>query len=135
MKKVIDFLKENDECVMATSSNDKPRASIMAYAMVDDTLVFATGRDSIKAKNLESNPRISLSVQKMPQYITIDGIVSVATDKEKEEYNRILLINHPEYKEMFDSGMMASNIYYKVNIETAYFCDMSKGEDVEIIKL
>lgn len=134
MKKVINFLKENDECVMATSSNDKPRASIMTYTIIDDMLVFATNKNSIKAKNLESNPHISLVIQKMPQYMTVDGIVSIATSKEKEEYNRILLIHHPEYKEMLDSGMMESNIYYKVNIETAYFCDMSKGTDVEIIK-
>lgn len=60
MKKVIDFLKENNVMTLATSRNDKPRASILEYYLVDDAVIFATDHDSIKGVNLKHNKHISL---------------------------------------------------------------------------
>ena len=133
MKKVIDFLKENSITVIATSSDNKPRASILEYAVIDDCIILGTDNRSIKAHNLDSNPHISLSVQQLPKFVTIDGAVSTPTDEEIEEYMRRLIENHPEFKERMAAGMIQFT-YYKVNIETAYLCDMSKGPGVEIIK-
>lgn len=133
MKKVIDFLKENNVTVIATSSGDKPRASILEYYVVNDSVILATDARSIKAHNLDANPRISLSVQQLPRLITVDGTVSTPTNEEIEAYMGKLLKNHPEFKEMAAAGLMQFK-YYKVNIDTAYFCDMSKGRDIEIIK-
>lgn len=135
MKQVIDFLKENNTTVVATSADDKPRASILEYAMIGDSMVFSTDKNSIKALNLAANPRISLSVQKLPVFVTIDGVAAPATDAEKAEYDRKLVENHPEFQEMLDSGMMNDYAYFKVKPETAYMSDMSKGQDVEIIKM
>lgn len=135
MKQVIDFLTENNTTVIATSLNDKPRASILEYAMIGDSMIFSTDKNSIKALNLTANPHVSLSVQKLPVFVTIDGTVTMATDAEKAEYDRKLVENHPEFKEMLDSGMMNDYAYFKIKPETAYLSDMSKGPEVEIIKM
>lgn len=123
MKKVIDFLKENMVMTMASSSDDKPRASILEYYMIGDSLIFCTSGDSIKGKNLKHNKHVSFSVFNAPRYVTVDGHVTPASAAEVAEYNRLMLKNHPEFKDM-DWGPM---VYYRVVIEEAYYSDMSKG--------
>lgn len=61
MEKVLQFLRENLVCCLATCSNDKPRASAMEYVVVGDNIIFSTDGDSIKAANLKANNRISFS--------------------------------------------------------------------------
>ncbi|MDR2887351.1 MAG: pyridoxamine 5'-phosphate oxidase family protein [Bacteroidales bacterium] len=134
MKKVIDFLTGCNTSVLATSTNGKPRASIMEHAIVNGVILISTDGNSIKGKNLATNPHISLSAQKLPVYVTVDGTAVPATEAEIAAYHRVLFTNHPEFKEMMDAGMMQNYVYYRIVPETAYLSDMSKGMDVEIIK-
>ncbi|MEN9918443.1 MAG: hypothetical protein RL662_879 [Bacteroidota bacterium] len=135
MEKVLTFLKKNFVTTIATSSNDKPRTSIVEYYMIGDSLVFATSVTSIKANNLKANNRISLSVATMPQFVTLDGTVTTPTNEEIEAYNKLLLAKHPEFVEMMSKGMIGPFVYYKVLIDTVYFNDYSTGmAPTEIIK-
>lgn len=127
MKKVIDFLKENEMMTLATSHHDHPRASIVEYYMVGDSVIFATTRDSMKAENLNHNKHISMSVFAPVKYVTIDGAVIGATDDQKESYDRQLLAKHPEYKEMIEKGEWHDIVYFQVIPEVAYFSDTSRG--------
>jgi len=120
MKEVIKLLKANTVMNLATSYNDKPRSSIMEYIMVGDTMVFATDPESIKGKNLAKNPRISLTVGKMPLFVAIDGTVTYAGPREVEEYNKELIKRYPMFKEMMDSGAMKFK-HFRVEFETAYY--------------
>ncbi|MDR2926908.1 MAG: pyridoxamine 5'-phosphate oxidase family protein [Cytophagaceae bacterium] len=134
MKKVIDFLTgSNMSSVLATSSNGKPRASIIEHAIVNGAILFSTDANSIKGKNIAANPHISLSAQKLPVYVTVDGTAVPATEAEIAAYHRILFANHPEFEEMMQAGMMQNYAYYRIVPQTAYFSDMSKGTEVEII--
>lgn len=135
MEKVINFLKDNHVMTLATSLNDKPRASVLEYVIIGDSILFATAEDSIKANNLKQNKRISLSVYNMPKFVTLDGIAVAPTETEISEYNKILFERHPEFKELVEKGIMHPFAYFKVSIETAYYNDYSTGMNpTEIIK-
>lgn len=136
MEKVLQFLKENMVCCLATCSNDKPRASAMEYAVVGDSVVFATNGESIKATNLKANNKISFSAHAMPKFVTIDGTTATPSEEEINAYNSILFTRHPEFKEMAEKGMMAPFTFYKLVPEVVYYNDYSAGmSPVEVIKL
>jgi len=143
MDRVLKFLKANRIMTLATSCDDVPRASIMEYTMVGDTMMFSTYPGSIKSRNLSKNPRISLTVGHIPVFLAIDGTATEAGQKEQEEYiraqleirwhnfrgekpkyvedwNRIMMERYPEFKNKMESGGMR---YYKVTFETAYYAE------------
>ncbi len=127
MEKLMDLIKANDTCTLATCSNNKPRASIMAYMVVEDQIIFATGADSIKGKNLLANPQVSLSISALPLYTTIDGTVVEPSEPEKQAYNEQLFIKYPEFKELMTNGQFPCFTYFKVIPQKAYFNDAAKG--------
>lgn len=135
MEKVFDFLRKSNVTTVATSSGDKPRASVLEYYMSGNAIIFATNPDSIKGNNLRRNNHISMAVYNMPLFVTIDGSVTEPTKAEVEDYNKQLFAKHPEFVEMMKNGMMQPLKYYKLVIDTAYFNDYSKGmAPTEIIK-
>lgn len=135
MEKVIKFLKENHVMTLATSLNDKPRASVLEYVMIGDAVIFATAEDSIKANNIKGNKKISVSVHNMPKFVTLDGAAVTPSEAEISEYNKILFERHPEFKEMVEKGIMHPFAYFKVSVETAYYNDYSTGMNpTEVIK-
>ncbi|MBR0599397.1 pyridoxamine 5'-phosphate oxidase family protein [Sinanaerobacter chloroacetimidivorans] len=136
MDKVLQLLRENMICCLATCSDDKPRASAMEYVIAGDYILFATDGDSIKAANLRANNKISFSAHSMPQFVTIDGTTMEPSEAEINEYNRILFDRHPEFKDMIAKGMMKPFTYFKLVPEVAYYNDYSNGmKPPEIIKM
>ncbi|MCL2607937.1 MAG: pyridoxamine 5'-phosphate oxidase family protein [Methanomassiliicoccaceae archaeon] len=153
MDKVMRVLRANRIMTMATSLNDVPRASIMEYTMVGDTMMFSTFPTSRKNSNLVKNPKISFTVGHVPMYLTIDGRVEEASQKEIDEYigmlsgfrwhairgpkpkhvedwNRMMMERHPEFRQMMESGGMK---YYKIIFETAHYIDGTNP--AEVIKM
>lgn len=136
MEKVLQFLRENTVCCLATCSNDKPRASTMEYIMVGDNILFATDVESIKVGNLKANNKISFSAYAMPRFVTIDGTTETPNEEELKEFNKIIFERHPDFKEMVEKGMMRPFAYYKLIPEVAYYNDYSQGmRPAEVIKL
>lgn len=136
MEKVLQFLKENLVCCLATCSSDKPRASAMEYVVIGDNVFFATSGDSIKATNLKANNKISFSAHAMPRFVTIDGTTAAPNKDEIVAYNKILYERHPEFKEMVEKGIMNSFVYFKLVPEIIYYNDYSAGmTPPEVIKL
>jgi len=141
MNEVLRFLKENSVMRIATASADgKPRASIVEYGMVGNSMIFATHHGSIKDANIAANPLVSLSVGAAPTYLTIDGAATDASPDEIEAFNKILFDRHllgarpqiytghytrsydkyPEFREMIRSGDLNMK-YYRVVFYTAYY--------------
>jgi len=143
MDKVLRFLKANRIMTLATSSDDVPRASIMEYTMVGDTMMFSTFPGSVKSKNLSKNPRMSFTVGHIPVFLAMDGTAVEASQEEKEKYieaqleirwhnirgekpkyvedwNKIMMDTYPEFKTLMESGGMR---YYKIIFETAYYAE------------
>ena len=54
-KRIIEFLEGQNMCVLATCSNDVPRATPIEYHSKGITIYFV-GEPGIKLKNLRSNP-------------------------------------------------------------------------------
>ena len=133
MDRVINLLKKTDSMTLATSSNDKPRASVLEHHVVgNDTIVFCTSCKSIKGKNLAQNKQVSISVLNIPEMATIDGIVTRPTIEEIAEFNEGLLAKHPDFETMLDESDMC---YFKVVIDTAYYVNMSNGSmDAVVMK-
>lgn len=135
MDKVIQFLKENMVCCLATCANDKPRASTMEYAVVNSQVMFATDGESVKAGNLKNNNKVSFAAHSMPKFVTIDGTTATPDEDEINAFNRILFERHPDFKEMVEKGTMRPFAYYKIVPEVVYFSDYSNGmAPPEIIK-
>lgn len=122
MENLYKLLNDNKVMNLATCSDDKPRSSIMEYIMVGDAMIIATSPDSIKAKNIAKNNRISLTVGNMPIYAAIDGKVTDANAEEINGYNKELLVRYPEFKEMMDSGAMTFK-HFRVVFDTAYYSE------------
>ena len=127
MERLMTLIKENDTCTLATCKDNKPRISIMAYMVINDHILFATGADSIKGKNLLANPQVSLSISALPLYATIDGTVIEPTESEKQAYNEKLFVKYPEFKELMTNGQFPCFTYFKVVPQKGYFSDTTKG--------
>ncbi len=135
MEKVIQFLKENMVCTMATCSNNNPRASVMEYMVVNDHIMLGTDGESIKAQNLRANNKISVSVCNMPKFVVVEGTTATCTQDEIDTYNGILFERHPEFKTYLEQGMMRPMTHFKVVPTEVYYSDYSQGMvPPEIIK-
>lgn len=78
----------NKMAVMATASSDgKPESAFFYYCFDenDNSIFFATTKDSKKLKNLKKNNNIAVSISDMSihQEIQIDGKANIITDPEK----------------------------------------------------
>ncbi len=92
LQKMKALLRENSLCVLATSLDDKPHCSLMAY-ITDDRAVklyMVTLNTSRKYRNIMRNPRVSLLVDSRIddksgagsiKALTVSGTCSVVRDK------------------------------------------------------
>jgi len=60
-KRFIEFLKEQNMCVLATCSNDVPRATPIEYHSKGTTMYFV-GEPGTKLKNIKNNPNVSIGI-------------------------------------------------------------------------
>lgn len=136
IKKILELLKKKSVCTIATSSQDKPRASVMEYYLINDSIILATSPRSIKANNLKVNKQISISIWSAPELVTIDGTVTTPSKEEIDRYNSRLLDSHPEFAQMVESGIMEPFIYFKVCMKTIYYTNSSTNmTQPEVIEL
>jgi len=107
--------KENDICVLATVSGEKPHCSLMAYTTDDDCgeIYMATHRGTKKFKNLMENPSVSLLIDTREEHkgshrpeakaMTVSGAFERLEDNQKKLWVRARLLNrHPHLKEFMD---------------------------------
>jgi len=123
MEKVIKLLNDNNVCYIATCSNNIPRATPMEYVMVDGSLIFSTRGNTNKDKNLKENNRISVAVNNMPIFATIDGTTETPSAEEIEKCNNIYFERHPELEEDIKGWELC---YYKLVPTVAYYSDYSQ---------
>jgi nitroimidazol reductase NimA-like FMN-containing flavoprotein (pyridoxamine 5'-phosphate oxidase superfamily) len=60
-KRIIQFLKEQNMCVLATCSNNVPRATPIEYHSKGTTMYFV-GEPGTKLKNIKNNPNVSIGI-------------------------------------------------------------------------
>ena len=130
MEKVIKLLNDNKVCYIATCNNNVPRATPMEYVMVDGSLLFSTRGDTNKDKNLKENNKISLTVNNMPIFVTLNGTTETPSDSEIEKLHKIYFERHPELEEDIKGWTLC---YYKVVPTIVYYTDYSQDIISEII--
>jgi Pyridoxamine 5'-phosphate oxidase len=60
-KRIIQFLEEQNMCVLATCSNDVPRATPIEYHSKGMTMYFV-GEPGTKLENMKKNPNVSIGI-------------------------------------------------------------------------
>ncbi|MFZ5570292.1 MAG: pyridoxamine 5'-phosphate oxidase family protein [Thermodesulfobacteriota bacterium] len=103
-----DLIRRNSQCVLATSADNRPHCSLMAYA-VDDAcreIYLVTHKNTRKYRNLTQNPHVSLLIDsrglagKDIQALTVEGRFCQIPDPDKRRRVRAALIGaHPHLEE------------------------------------
>jgi nitroimidazol reductase NimA-like FMN-containing flavoprotein (pyridoxamine 5'-phosphate oxidase superfamily) len=60
-KRIIQFLEVQNMCVLATCTNDIPRATPIEYHSKGTTLYFV-GEPGSKLENMKNNPKVSVGI-------------------------------------------------------------------------
>ncbi len=85
------FLKEGSTAVVATSFQDKPRASTVYYFVDDEfNFYFATKRNTSKYINAEMNPRAAVVVGTGPEHISVQAYGQVELIVNEQERERVI---------------------------------------------
>lgn len=90
-QKIKEFIEGRDVCVIATCSENKPRASTVNYVAKDFTLYIITSSKSTKVKNIKANPNICIAIDdqgKTRVCLQAYGIARILEGKEAEEAKR-----------------------------------------------
>ncbi len=115
LEKMKALVKEKDICVLATTSDDRPHCSLMAYVPDEDCreIYMVTNRQSRKYENLMKNPSVSLLIDTREEHLgsrrpdakalTVSGTFVKIDDENKRNYIRSKLLDrHPHVKEFLD---------------------------------
>jgi nitroimidazol reductase NimA-like FMN-containing flavoprotein (pyridoxamine 5'-phosphate oxidase superfamily) len=112
IEKMQSLLKDNSMCVLASSSDDRPHCSLMAYVADEEatTLFMVTLKTSRKYRNLTLNPHVSLLVDTRADArgdsgsilaLTVSGASSVLKGgADKDLVLRRIVQAHPHLKDL-----------------------------------
>lgn len=92
--------------VLATSADDQPYCSLMAFAVSDDLkhLIVATKRQTRKFRNMQKHPRVSLLIDNRRNQtddfqqavaVTVLATAAEATGAARDQYLGLYLFKHP----------------------------------------
>ena len=108
-----DIVNRQSICVLATSLNDQPHCSLMAYTVSDDgrEIYMVTSAQSRKYANLKANPLVSLLIDtRLDQTrndiraLTVSGhCAPVAEPAARQAIQQRLLTRHPQLAAFFRS--------------------------------
>src|SRR5437867_184605 len=105
----------------------RPQLSTLMYAPDDDgTLKISTPRTSVKARNVQRDPRVALSIlgDNPWQYLVVEGKARWAEDNLAAElrryYERAAGKPHPNWQE-YDEAMVKENrVLLEITIDRMY---------------
>ncbi|VFJ15018.1 pyridoxamine 5'-phosphate oxidase family protein [Candidatus Nitrosocosmicus franklandus] len=79
--KELEFIKDNECCRLATSSDDKPHVVPVSYLFHADQFYIATDYNTKKFSNIKKNPNISLVIDVYKQNgnrgLTLQGVARI----------------------------------------------------------
>lgn len=118
MEKIKEIVKENDLCVLATVSGEKPHCSLMSYCADEEghTLYLASHTETKKYANVMKNPTVSLLIDTREggggrtaiQALTVSGEFQAITDPGGKERARTRFVRkHPHLREFVDEPGVA----------------------------
>ena len=106
-KSILDFLKKNELCVLATASKTgKPEAAVMVYLIKDDfSILVSTETWTRKYENIAKNSQVSIVVGgfKNDPTVQIDGLIEELAGEREDQAKKSIFSIHPEWKSYFQS--------------------------------
>jgi nitroimidazol reductase NimA-like FMN-containing flavoprotein (pyridoxamine 5'-phosphate oxidase superfamily) len=124
--KIKALVRQQDSCVLATVSGNKPHCSLMAYVAERDCrhIFMVTQKDTKKYRNLKENPFASILIDTRDQHeretraqanaLTVSGTFqSIDGKTEQKRVEGLLLSKHP-YLEVFINNSDAQVFCIKV---------------------
>ncbi|MCG2685747.1 pyridoxamine 5'-phosphate oxidase family protein [Candidatus Parcubacteria bacterium] len=126
-QKIKQFIANKDVCVIATCSENKPRASTVNYVSDDFTLYAVTSEKSTKAKNVGINSNVSVAIDNQGKQeracLQAEGVAKVLSgieaEQAKEFYSQKRDLSHHE-PELVDTVL-------KIKLKEVMFTDYVKG--------
>ena len=129
---IVEFIGKCRLCTIATvDTNGEPNASTVFIKNMGMDIFFNTTRDSQKIRNILSNPRVALAMQKAPppktdqeiKGIQYDGIAKVLSETETAEVPNAVMARH----RVFNSLKPGQSVIVKVTPLKIYLIDYSRG--------
>lgn len=129
-EKIIGIIRSNDLGVLATSFQDRPHCSLMAYSADElcRNIYMLTRQDSQKYGNIKANPQVSIMLdtrmqsqgRENIQALTISGKYSPVPENEQESLKDIIVGKHPQLKKM---AAKPDSIVIKIQITSFLLLD------------
>lgn len=124
--KIMQFIKNKNICIIATCSENEPRASTVNYVSDGFTLYIMTSGKSIKCRNIKANPNVSVAIddqgRKERACLQAEGVaeilVGVQAERARKIYSQKRDISHHE-PQLVDTIL-------KVNLRKIMFSDYTK---------
>ncbi|MGA3207331.1 MAG: pyridoxamine 5'-phosphate oxidase family protein [Syntrophales bacterium] len=129
---ITEFISECHLCTIATvDTNGKPNASTVFIKNIGMDIFFNTTKDSQKIRNILSNPRVAIAMQKAPlpktdqeiKGIQYDGIAEVLSETGTAEVPEAVMARH----RVFNSLKPGQSVIVKVTPLKIYIIDYSRG--------
>jgi len=113
-----DLMEDTPLAVLATSGDDKPHTSLVAFATVGkmDRLLFATNRATKKFANIKGNSQVALLVDNRTNQVsdfmdaiavTVHGTAGELGGEDRERMAGLYLAKHPHLKDFLASPSTA----------------------------
>ena len=131
-KAISDYISECHSCTIATVGLDEePNASTVFFASSGLDIYFNTSKDSQKIKNIETNQRVAITMQKNPKPTTdqeisgiqYNGIAKILPEGEYTSVPTGVMARH----KAFNSVKPGNSVIVKVTAKKVYLIDYSKG--------
>ncbi len=124
-QKILEFLKQNKICVLATISVDgKPEAAVIEYVATDELqLIFNTFTDYRKYKNLKLSGNVAIVIWCGPVSVQYEGH-AIEAHREVEKLCKKLHCEQIKHKTKFSA--MSTIRYFKIKPKWIRYSDFSK---------
>ena len=131
-KRITEYISKCPACTLATASADgEPNASTVFMNNVGMDIYFNTAKDSQKIRNMQSNPRVAIAMQKVAfpktdreiSGIQYSGTAKILSDNNLSEVPSAVMARH----KAFNSVKPGNSVVVKVTPKKIYLVDYSQG--------
>ena len=135
-KEILQFISRNKICILATCTENIPRATPVHY-LNDGMTLFVYAEGGGKLKNLKKNPNISLGIHgPYKGFVSVKGLqiwgkAEIIYQKEKARFAELKKMYEKEWKKditSLDTGGIPSIMkVIKITVEKARYLNVEKG--------
>ena len=124
--KIIQYIKNKNTCVIATCSENKPRASTVNYVSDGFTLYIITSAKSIKCRNIKANPNVSLAIDDQGRReracLQAEGVAEILDGMQAKIARKF----YSQKKDISHHEIQLVDTILKINLKKIMFSDYTK---------